>query len=102
MINFQRYFVNKMDTLNVSGAPLVIPEPQLGRGEQEQTKCSAAANCLAAAATGEHKVECRRGEQQSKDQSVGGRRVGTLSEIEIEKMMPHIKWVSKERSIAVN
>ena len=62
-----------MVTLNLSGDPLVIPEPQLGRGEQEQTKCSAAANCLAAAATGEHKVECRRGEQQSKDhQSVGG------------------------------
>ena len=65
MIHFQRYFVNKMDTLNVSGDPLVIPGSQLGQGEQEQTKCSAAANCLAAAATGEHKVECRRGEQQS-------------------------------------
>ena len=69
-----------MVTLNLSGDPLVIPEPQLGRGEQEQTKCSAAANCLAAAATGEYKVECRRGETRSQDQSVGGRgqRVGTL------------------------
>ena len=91
-----------MVTLNLSGDPLVIPGSQLGRGEQEQTKCSTTANCLAAAATGEHKVECRRGEQQSKDQSVGGRRVGTLSEIEIGKMMPHIKCVSKERNIAVN
>ena len=64
--HFQPYLEKKMDTLNLSGDPLGIPGPQLGRGEQEQTKCSAAANCLAAA-TGEHKVEWRRGEQQSQD-----------------------------------
>ena len=65
--HFQPYLEKKMDTLNLSGDPLGIPGPQLGRGEQEQTKCSAAANCLAAAATGEHKVEWRRGEQQTQD-----------------------------------
>ena len=67
-----------MDTLNLSGDPLGIPGPQLGRGEQEQTKCSAAANCLAAAATGEHKVEWRRGEQQTQDLLVGGQRLGMM------------------------
>ena len=67
-----------MDTINLSGDPLGIPGPQLGRGEQEQTKCSAAANCLAAAATGEHKVEWRRGEQQTQDLLVGGQRLGMM------------------------